>query len=146
MCKISLVFQIIISSRKEVYRTTNGENGPVAEQIYEIWNCTVFIIWEFRRKSKLCIYQTFLINNWFAWITYIYSDLAKNCHFCVPIIVNISISPPLDPKVLICKESSANALNVYGYVNWIRGSGVCKSWNNNILKLLISAQNLYFCD
>ena len=22
---------------------TNGEIGPVADQIYEIWNCTIFV-------------------------------------------------------------------------------------------------------
>ena len=28
-----------------------------------------------------------------------FSDFAKNWRFCTPIIVNISIPPPLDPKI-----------------------------------------------
>ena len=34
----------------------NGEIGPVADQIYEIWNFAIFVIWVFKRKSKLCIH------------------------------------------------------------------------------------------
>ena len=33
----------------------NGEIGPVADQIYEICNGTIFVIWIFRGKSKLCV-------------------------------------------------------------------------------------------
>ena len=55
-----------------------------------------------------------------------FSDLAKNWQFCTPIIVNISIPPPLNLKIWIYKESSENALNVCGYKNWIRGWGVCE--------------------
>ena len=29
-------------------RSTNGEIGPVANQDYEVWNCTIFVIWIFR--------------------------------------------------------------------------------------------------
>ena len=35
-----------------------------------------------------------------------FSDIAKNLHFCTLIIINISIAPLLDPKLLINKESS----------------------------------------
>ena len=41
----------------------NCEIGPVADQIYEIGNCIIFVTLVFRRKSKLCIYtkhSTFL--------------------------------------------------------------------------------------
>ena len=34
----------------------DGELGPVAEQNYEKWNCTIFVIWIFDRKSKLSEY------------------------------------------------------------------------------------------
>ena len=37
-------------------RTTNGETGPFADHIYEIWNCTIFVIGILRGKSKLCLY------------------------------------------------------------------------------------------
>ena len=42
-------------------RTTYGEIGPVAVQMYEIWNRTIFV----RGKSKLCIYtkHSFLTIN-----------------------------------------------------------------------------------
>ena len=33
-----------------------------------------------------------------------FSDLAKNWHLCTPIIVNISIPPPLDPKIFDIKR------------------------------------------
>ena len=49
-------------------------------------------------------------------------------------------------KVLIYKESSANALHVCCYINWIGGWGVCELGKNNILSLLISTQKLYFGD
>ena len=35
------------SSAKQLHergRTTNGEIGPVTDQIYQIWNCTIFVI------------------------------------------------------------------------------------------------------
>ena len=47
----------IISKRK----ATNGEIGPAADQIYEIWSCTIFVIWVFRGKSKLSIYTKHLL-------------------------------------------------------------------------------------
>ena len=37
-------------------RTTNGEIGPVTDQIYEIWNCAIFVIFIIRGKSQLYIY------------------------------------------------------------------------------------------
>ena len=40
---------------QERARTTNSKIGPVADQIYEICNCRIFVIWICRGKSKLCI-------------------------------------------------------------------------------------------
>ena len=40
---------------------TNGEIGPVADQIYEIWTCKIFVIWIFTGESKLCIYTKHLL-------------------------------------------------------------------------------------
>ena len=84
-------------------RTPNGEIGPAADQIYEIWGCSVFDIWVFTGKSKLCIHikHSLLIINLHEQQAYPFvqvSDLAKNWHFCTPIIVNMSMPPPLDPK------------------------------------------------
>ena len=38
---------------------------------YEIWNCTIFVKLIYRKKAKLwiSIYQTFIVNNSFAWTT-----------------------------------------------------------------------------
>ena len=36
--------------------TTNGEIGPVTDQIYEIWNRMSFVILTIRVKSKLFIH------------------------------------------------------------------------------------------
>ena len=55
-----------------------------------------------------------------------FSDIAKKLHFCTFIIVNISVAPPLDQKLLINKESSENDLNVCRNKNWIGGWGVCE--------------------
>ena len=84
--------------------TTNGEIGPVTDQIYEILNCMIFVILIIRVKSKLCIYTkhsllTFNLLEQYADEFVQFSDLAKNWHFCTPIIVNISIPPPLDQKI-----------------------------------------------
>ena len=53
---------------------------------------------------------------------------------------------PSIQKVLICKESSENAMKDCGHKNWIEGWGVFKIWKNNILILLILIQKLYFVD
>ena len=59
---------ILSKSKSERARTTNGEVDLVADENYEIWNCTIFVIWIFRGKSKLyiCIYHAFSLNNQFA--------------------------------------------------------------------------------
>ena len=31
-------------------------------------------------------------------------DFAENCLFCTPVIVNISIPPPLDPKTFVLQR------------------------------------------
>lgn len=36
--------------------TMNGEICSVSDQIEEIMNCTSFVTWKIRGKSKLCIY------------------------------------------------------------------------------------------
>ena len=89
-------------------RTTNGEIGPIADQIYKVWNCTIFVIWVFRRKSKLCIIQKSFIINLYEQqtITFVHlSDLAiKICilhiyhcqYFCTP--------TPRSKKVLLYKR------------------------------------------
>ena len=84
-------------------RTTNGEIGPVADQTYEMWNCSIFVILVFRGKSKMCIFtkHSLLIINLHEQKAYTFdqfSDLAKNWHFRPPINGNISIPPPLDQK------------------------------------------------
>ena len=91
-------------------KTTNVEIGPVADQIYEIWNRTIFVIWIIRGKSKLFIYtkHSLLTINFpeqaYAFVQF--SDLAKNWHICTPIIVNIYIPTPLDNTILIYIEFS----------------------------------------
>ena len=99
--------------RTQIGRTMNGEISLVADQIYEIWNCTIFVIWVFRRKSKLCtgIYTKLssLIINLHEQQTYTFiqfSDLAKNWHFA-HLSLSIFLYPyPSIQKVLIYKESS----------------------------------------
>ena len=39
----------------EIAWPTNGEIGPVADQIYEIWNYTIFLIRVFK-ESLNCVY------------------------------------------------------------------------------------------
>ena len=56
-----------------------------------------------RGKSKICIYTKHLLliinlHEQQAYTVVQLSDLAKNWHFCTPIIVNISIPQSLDPK------------------------------------------------
>ena len=82
--------------------------------------------------------------------TYLFSFLIK-LHVKIGIFAHLSLSIFLYPhpsiqKVLIYKESSEKALNVYGYKNWIGGWGVCELCKNNIQSLLISTQKLYFSD
>ena len=85
-------------------RNTNGEIGLVANQIYEKWNCTIFVIWIFRGKSKPCKHtkHLLLIIDLHEQQAYKFVQLnfrfSQNWQFCTPIIVNISIPPPLDPK------------------------------------------------
>lgn len=43
-------------------RTTNGETGPVADHNYEIWNCAISVIWIFRGKSRLSMYNKHLLS------------------------------------------------------------------------------------
>ena len=45
------------------------------------------------------------------------SDLAKNWHFCTPIIVNISIPQPLDPKTFGFFLSSMNIVIIVSNVS-----------------------------
>ena len=71
--------------------STNGEIGPVADQIYELWNCTIFVIRVLRGKSKLFIYtkHSSLIMNLHEQQAYTFvqfSDLAKNRHYFTSII------------------------------------------------------------
>ena len=77
-----------------------------------------------------------------------FSDLAKNWHLCihVPIIVNMSLPPPLDPKSFDIQRIFLKRSKRLGYKNWIGGWGVCELCKNNVLSLLISTQKLYFGD
>ena len=34
----------LFSRKIQRSRTTNGEIDPTADQIYEIWNCTIFVL------------------------------------------------------------------------------------------------------
>ena len=46
--------------------TMKGQIGPVADQIYEIWNCTISLH-EYLEESPNCVlytYQTFVVNNY----------------------------------------------------------------------------------
>ena len=130
------------------------EVGPrTADQIYEIWNCTVFVTLVFRRKSKLCIIYVPTIHR--LKLIFMNNRHIHLSNFLIKlkigIFAHLSLSIFLYPhpsiqKVLIYKESSENALNVCGYKNWIKVWGVCELWKNNILILLISTQKLYFGD
>ena len=54
----------------------------------------------YRRVQTVYIYQTFVVfflDEQQACTVVQLPDFADNCHFCTPIIVNISIPPPLDP-------------------------------------------------
>ena len=56
-----------------------------------------------RAKSKLNIYTKYLfliinLNQQHAYTFVQFSDIAKNWHFCILIIVSISVAPTLDPK------------------------------------------------
>ena len=60
----------------------------------------------FRGKSKLCIYTKHLLlminlDEQQSCTVVQLPDFAENCHFCTPVIVNISILPPLDPKTFV---------------------------------------------
>ena len=62
-------------------------------------------IYEYLEKSPNCVYiplyTPYMIINLHEQYVYTvvqFSDLAKNWQFCTPIIVNIVIHPPLDPK------------------------------------------------
>ena len=89
----------------------NGEIGPVAGQNYEIWNCSIFVMWIFKGKSKLCIitkHSSLIINlhKQQAYKFVQFSDLiAKNWQICTPTNVNISVPTPQSEKLLIYKES-----------------------------------------
>ena len=68
---------------------------------YKIWNCTIFALWISSGKSK-CIHtkHSLLITNLHEEQAYKFvqfSDFTKNRHLWTPIIVNISVAPPLDP-------------------------------------------------
>ena len=68
-----------------------------------------FVIWIIRRKFKLCMYAkhsliTINLLETKAYTFVQFSDLAKIWHFCTPIIVNISIPSPLDPKIFDIKR------------------------------------------
>ena len=111
-------------------RTTNGEIGPVADKIYEIWSRTILVIWVYREKSKLCIYtkhSSLVINLHEQQVhTFVqFSDLAKNWHFAHLLLSKFLYPHPSIQKLLIYKESSENALNICGYKNWISGWGIC---------------------
>ena len=69
------------------------------------------LIWIFRGMSKLCIYTKHLLlminlDEQQAYTVVQLFVFAENWHFCTPIIVNIFIPQPLDPKLLLYKESS----------------------------------------
>ena len=53
-------------------------------------------------------------------------NLTKNSHFCAPIIVNISIPPPLDPKISDIQRIFIKRSKCVWLQNWIGGWGVCK--------------------
>ena len=46
---------MVVRSVLKRAKITNGEIGPVADQNYEIRNCTIFTIRIIGRKSNLCI-------------------------------------------------------------------------------------------
>ena len=56
-------------------RTTNSGIDTVADQNHEIWNCPIFVIWIIRnwKVQTVNIYQTFIVNNYFAWTTGVYN-------------------------------------------------------------------------
>ena len=59
--------------------------------------------------SKLCIYTKHLLlminlDEQQAYTVVQLFDFAENWHFCTPIIVNIFIPPPLDPKTFVIQR------------------------------------------
>ena len=46
------------------FKTMNGKIGPIANQNYETWNCTIFAnIWIFKGPNCVYISETFVVNN-----------------------------------------------------------------------------------
>ena len=76
-------------------KTMDGEIGLVADQIYEIWNCTNFV-YMYWKEYPICVYIPKIQREYWwliAWTTGIYifvqlSHLAKNWHF----FANLSLS------------------------------------------------------
>ena len=65
--------------------TTNGVIGPGADQVYEIWNLTIFDTWIIRGKSKLCIYTkhwllTINLLEQFASPSLNFETLNRSCY------------------------------------------------------------------
>ena len=101
----------------------NGEIG-VADQNFEIRNCTIFVICIFRGKPKLCIYNnhSLLIINLHEQQAYTFffhfSYLNKNLHFWTSVIINISVPSPLEPKNPIYKNHRNARVSNIGSEVW----------------------------
>ena len=139
-----------IASKWICLKSLDHEQGncPVSDQIYEILTCTIFVIWIFKGKSKLRIYakQLLLVINLDeqqAKTVVQLSDFAKNLRFFTPMVVNISIPPPLDPKTFVIQSIFLKRSKRLWLQNWIGVLDVCKLWKNNIPILLISIQKLF---
>ena len=107
----------VIWARKEKIKmfekrawATNGEIGPVADQIYEIWTCKIFVIWIFTGESKLCIYTKHLLCSF--WMNNRHVQLFNFLILLIiAIFAHLSLSIFLYPhlsihKLLPYKESS----------------------------------------
>ena len=84
------------------------EVGPLTAKLSLInlmkYGIVQFLLFELIEESPNCMYakhSLFKINllEQKAYAFVHFSDLATNLHFCTLISVNISIPPPLDPKI-----------------------------------------------
>ena len=115
---------------------TNGKIGPVANQNYEILNCTIFVILICSRTSTQCLYtkHSLIIINLHmheqqAYKFVKFSDIDEKWHCCTP---DSSEPNPSIQKLLMYGELSWKGLTVYGIKNSTGGWGLCRKWTNNL--------------
>ena len=103
-----LIFICLIFLFVYVFHFISEEVGPQTAKLtlllikFMKYGIVQFLLYNYLEKSPNCIYiQNLLIIILHEQQTYTFvqfSEIAKNSHFCTPIIVNFSIPPPVDPK------------------------------------------------